>query len=111
MPRKKKPEVINVPDNEMESRPRPTLDPVAREKELVGLAVDLAERQLRDGTASPSVISHFLKIGSTREFIERDILEKQALLIEAKADSITSGKQAAELYQEAIKAMSSYSGS
>ena len=86
-------------------------DPVSRERQLTSLAVDLAEKQLRDGSASPSVINHFLKIASTREAIEREILEKQANLITAKADALTSGKEAAELTKNAIEAMRNYSTS
>ena len=82
---------------------KPAADPVSRERQLTSLAVDLAEKQLRDGSASPSVINHFLKIASTREAIEREILEKQANLITAKAEALTSGKEAAELTKNAIE--------
>ena len=58
---------------------KPAADPVSRERQLTSLAVDLAEKQLRDGSASPSVINHFLKIASTREAIEREILEQKIL--------------------------------
>ena len=107
---KKEPEIIEVDDGQISRRSRPTLDPVAREKQMVSLAVDLAEKQLRDGTASSSVITHYLKIGSTREFIEREILEEQKKLISAKANSIESGKRTEELYTDAIDAMRRYSG-
>ena len=63
---------------------RPALTPEARENQLVSLAVDLAEKQLREGTASSQVITHYLKLGSTKERIEKEILEKQKELIEAK---------------------------
>jgi hypothetical protein len=89
---------------------RPASTPEAREQQLVNLAVELAERQLRDGTASPSVINHYLKIGSTREAIERQMLEKQAKLIEAKAQSIGESKDAEKLAKAAIEAMKNYNG-
>ena len=107
---KKEPEIINVDDGQITRRAKPILDPVAREKQMVGLAVDLAEKQLRDGTASSSVITHYLKIGSTREYLEREILEKQSRMLSAKADSIESGKRTEELYTDAIDAMRRYSG-
>lgn len=90
---------------------KPANDPGSREKQLVNLAVDLAERQLRDGTASPSVINHYLKISSTRESIEREILEKQSELIGAKAASIINGKDAENTAKAAIEAMKNYSSS
>lgn len=91
-----------------EKRTRPATSPEAREQQLVNLAVNLAEKQLLDGTAAPSVINHFLKIASTRETIEREILEKQSKLIEAKASSISKDREAEELAKAAIEAMKNY---
>lgn len=91
-----------------EKRTRPATSPEAREQQLVNLAVTLAEKQLREGTAAPSVINHFLKIASTRESIERDILEKQSRFLEAKAQSISKDREAEELAKAAIEAMKNY---
>lgn len=89
---------------------RPATTPEARENQLISLAVDLAERQLLEGTASSQVITHYLKLGSSKEKIEREILEKQKMLIEAKTENLQSSKRIEELYAEAISAMKSYSG-
>lgn len=89
---------------------RPALSPEARESQMISLAVDLAEQQLRDGTASSQVITHYLKLGTTKERIEREILEKQKDLLEAKAESIKSAKRVEELYTNALNAMRNYSG-
>lgn len=90
---------------------RPATTPEAREQQLVNLAVTLAEKQLRDGTASPSVINHFLKIASKREYLEREILEKNAKLIEAKAKNIDKERESEETAKAAIEAMKNYSPS
>ena len=97
----------------MANRPQepPAQDPVASEKQLINLAVDLAEKQLIEGTASPSVLTHYLKLASTRETVEREILEKQAKLITAKTDSISQAKDTEEMVKQAIDAMRTYSGS
>lgn len=87
---------------------RPASNPEAREQQLVSLAVNLAEKQLRDGTASPSVINHFLKLASKREVLEREILERQSKLIEAKAQSIAKDKEQEQLAKAAIEAMKNY---
>ena len=92
------------------SRMRPALTPEARENQLVALAVDLAEKQLLEGTASSQVITHYLKLGSTKERIEREILEKQKELIEAKTQNLQSAKRIEELYSNALNAMRNYSG-
>lgn len=77
---------------------------------MVAYAVDLAEKQLREGTASSQVITHYLKLGSMQSKLEREILEKQKELITAKTESIKSGKKVEELYLNALNAMKSYSG-
>lgn len=87
---------------------KPAADPESREKQLTQLAVDLAAKQLAEGTASPSIISHYLKIASRRESLERDILEEQAELIRNKAKSISKDRDAEELAKAAIEAMKSY---
>ena len=89
---------------------RPALTPESRENQLISLAVDLAEKQLQEGTASSQVITHYLKLGSTKEKIEKEILEKQKELISAKTEAIKSAKRIEELYTNAIKAMRSYGG-
>ena len=77
---------------------------------MIAAAIDLAEKQLLDGTASSQVITHFLKLGSTVATLEKKQLEKQTELLTAKTESIQSGKRVEELYQNALKAMKTYSG-
>lgn len=84
--------------------------PEAREQQLISLAVDLAEKQLLDGTASPSVITHYLKLGSTREVLEKEMLAKKTELVTAQTESLESTKRIEELYENALKAMQVYSG-
>lgn len=91
-------------------RMKPAITPEARENQMVSYAIDLAEKQLREGTASSQVITHYLKIGSTKERIEKEILEKQKELIVAKTEALQSAKRVEELYENALKAMRNYSG-
>lgn len=93
---------------EIKKRP-PAKTPEAREQQLINLAVDLAEKQMLEGTASSQVITHFLKLGSTKEAIEKQILQEQKVLIKAKAESMQSAKRVEELYEKALEAMRSYS--
>lgn len=92
------------------AKQRPALDPEARENQLIALAINLAEKQLIEGTASSQVITHYLKLGSTKERIEKEILEKQKDLISAKTEAIQSAKRVEELYANALEAMRTYSG-
>ena len=89
---------------------RPALTPEARENQMISLAVDLAEKQLQEGTASSQVITHFLKLATAKERIEREILEKQKDLITAKTEALQSAKRIEELYTNALNAMKNYSG-
>ena len=90
------------------SRPATTLD--AREQQLVALAVDLAEQQIRDGTASAQVITHFLRLGTTRERLEQEKLRRENLLLEGRTDQIASQGRIEELYKNALDSMRSYGG-
>lgn len=84
--------------------------PEGRENQVIALAYDLAEKQIRAGTASSQVITHFLKLGSTRDRLEREILSEQKKLVTAKTGAIESQARIEELYSEAIKAFSLYNG-
>lgn len=106
MPKK----ILLESDKPKKEKIRPALTPEARENQLIFLATELAEQQLRDGTASSQVITHYLKLGSSKEKIEKEILEKQKDLITAKTEALQSAKHIEELYANAIEAMKSYSG-
>lgn len=89
---------------------RPALTPEAREKQMISLAMDQAEKQLMEGTASSQVICHFLKLASSKEKLEKERLEEENKLLRAKAEAIKSAETSEELYRNAIKAFSRYSG-
>jgi len=89
---------------------RPALTPEARENQMISLAVDLAEKQLIEGTASSQVITHYLKLGTMNHKLELEKLQKENELLKAKTESIQSAQRMDELYAEAIRAMGSYQG-
>ena len=102
--------MAKIKPTEQSRRFRPALSPEAREGQLVSLAVDLAEKQLREGTASSQVITHYLKLGSTREKLDHELKLKELELMEAKTEALKSQKRMDELYADAIKAMKNYGG-
>lgn len=77
---------------------------------MIELADQLAERQLREGTASAQVITHFLKLGSSRERMEQYKLELETELVKAKTEQIAGMQRQEELYKKALTAMHTYSG-
>ena len=102
--------IKQVPDDQPEIKSPPVMTPEARENQLISLAIDLAEQQLRNGTASSQVITHYLKLGSSKEKLEKEILEEQKKLVVAKTSAIESQERIDELYAGAIAAMRSYNG-
>ena len=97
-------EVVHKP------RPQPASSPEARETQMISYAINLAEQQLLDGTASSQVITHYLKLGSMREQLEKEKLIEENKLLRAKTEMLESAKRTEELYLEALAAMKSYSG-
>ena len=91
-------------------RRKPATTPEGRENEMVSAAIDLAEKQIRNGSASSQVITHFLKLGSTREQLEQQRLKHENELTRVRIEAIESQKRVEELYMEALQAMRSYSG-
>ena len=103
--------IKKVTNSEKPNKIRPALTPEARENQLIYLATDLAEKQLRDGTASSQVITHYLKLGTAKERLEREILDENKKLLAAKTKALEDASDMKALYAEAIKAMKKYSGS
>lgn len=95
---------------EKRTKIRPPITPEARENQMIALAVDLAEKQLLEGTASSQVISHYLKLGSTKYQIELEKLKSENALLKAKTQQIADQKVQEELYLKAIEAMKDYTG-
>jgi hypothetical protein len=89
-------------------RPATTIE--GRENQIASLALDVAERQLLDGTASAQVVTHFLKLASTREQLEQERLSRENELLRAKVEQLGSMKRIEELYQSALNAMRTYAG-
>lgn len=84
--------------------------PEERENQLIQAAVDLAERQLRAGEASAQVITHYLKLGSSRERLEQKRLENEVALLQTKREVMESEKRVENLIADALQAMRVYSG-
>ena len=97
-------------ESSVTKRLKPALDPEARENQMIALAVDLAEKQLMEGTASSQVITNYLKLATSKERLEKELLEQKKELMSAKTEALKSAKRVEELYADALKAMKKYSG-
>lgn len=97
-------------DNEPNYTQLPAMNPDVRENQMISMAVNLAEKKMRDGTASSAIIVHYLKLATKREELEREILQQQKDLLAAKTESLRSAKQIESLYTQAMDAMKEYRG-
>lgn len=88
----------------------PATTPQAREDQLISMAYDLVEQRIRDGSATGAELVQLLKWGSSKERLEKELLERDLELKQAKTEALQSAKRIEELYDEAIKAMRSYGG-
>lgn len=102
--------VKNAKPLENQRKVRPATTPEGREGQMTALAVDLVEQRLRDGTATSQETTHYLKLASPVEKLKQEKLEKEIALIDAKIEAIKSTQHAEELFQNALNAMSIYSG-
>ena len=94
----------------MAKKRRTAITPEARENQMISYAMDLAEQQILDGTASSQVITHFLKLGTEKERLEREKLKQENELQKTKTHAMESSEEMKQMYEEAIKAMRTYSG-
>ena len=89
---------------------RAAMSPEARENQMISLAVDVAEQQMLKGTASSQVITHFLKLGSRKEQLEREKLENENELLRTRIKALESSEKSEEMYAKVLKAIKEYSG-
>ena len=92
------------------AKERPGLSPEAEENRMIHLAVNLAEKQLMDGTASSQIITHYLKLATVKEKLQNERLMEENKLLRAKTEHIQRAEKIEEKYEEAIRAMKIYQG-
>lgn len=100
---------INESENKS-ARRRPATTPEERENQLIEAATDLAEKQLRDGSASAQVVTHFLKLGSSREKLEQERIRNENDLLVTKREVLDAQQQMGTLIEDALAAMRKYQG-
>lgn len=100
-----------VSGSKVQRKSAPAVDPEARENQMIGLAVNQAERMLMEGHAPTPIVVHYLRLATTKNQLEKEKLKKENILLEAKANAIESAARTEELYAKAIQAMREYSGS
>ena len=87
---------------------KPATSAQAREDQLIAMAYDEVERRISEGIATGPELVHFLRMGSPKAKLEKELLERELELTTAKTENIKSQKKIEELYANAIEAMKSY---
>ncbi len=88
----------------------PARTPQTKENQMISLAFDLAEKKLRNGSASSQLITHFLKLATVKEQLENDRLRADLDLARAKIKYMESQETSQEMYEKALRAFCDYSG-
>lgn len=88
----------------------PAMTPEDQEDQLISLAVDLAVKRLREGTASNQLVSEIIKLGTTKERLAKEKLQRENEMLRAKTEAIEASRRNGEMYAEALKAMREYAG-
>lgn len=110
MPPKKEVQLHTAEEQRVVARRRPAETPTDREQQMINYADELAERQLREGTASAQVITHYLKLGTSRERLEQEKIANENLRLQAQVAQIQSQQRTDELMAEVLAAMKIYTG-
>lgn len=97
-------------ENDRRRKRSPARTEEGRENQMVSLATNLAEKQLREGTASSQIITHYLKLGTTREKLEQEKIARENLLLEAKVDQLAAAEDLKNLFTNAMDAFRGYAG-
>lgn len=101
---------FKVATNSPESLPRPALNPADRVEQIGNAALNLAEKQILEGTASSQVITYFLKATSEKEKLELDNLREENKKLRAQTEALQSAKRIEELYANAMAVFKGYQG-
>lgn len=84
--------------------------PEQQENILINLASKLAEKKLRDGSASSQLICQVLSLGTEKKKLENEKLRSEVEVANARIRQMEQTNLIGELYSNAIKAFQRYSG-
>ena len=104
------PDVVPNPPDIPIKRNRRARSLEKREDQLIALAYDLVEQRIRNGTATSQETVEFLRRGSTKARLEKEIMQEQVKLTKAKTEAYESAKRIEALYNDAMEVFRSYQG-
>lgn len=104
------PKAKKVSGNSEVSLCRPAISPEGRLNQLISMALDLTEERIKDKTASNDLLKEFVRMGNIKSKLEIEKMRYETELVKAKTDAIKSESNAEQLFADAMKAMSEYTG-
>lgn len=87
---------------------KPATTPQGLENSMIALAYQVVEKKMLSGTASSQEVVHFLKLGTEREKLERQKLENENALAQARVEQISNASQLEDLLNTALAAFRGY---
>lgn len=84
--------------------------PEDREDEMIALATDLAEKQLREGTAPAPLVNMLVRAGQRRERAELQQKNEEIKLLQAKVQALETTSRSDEKLDRIYNALRLYSG-
>lgn len=80
----------------------------AYEQYMIGIAYDLVEERILNGTATSQETTHFLKMGSAKEKRAAELEQAQIELMRAKQEALESTKRLESMWLDGFDALKSY---
>ena len=93
-----------------EPLPPPATTLEGREDQLIAAAMDLAEKRIRNETASAQEVVHFLRQATVRNQLEMEKIRHENLVLQSRVKEMESRKSTEELYRRALNAIRGYQG-
>lgn len=91
-------------------RRSPGRTPEEQESLLISKSMRLIESQIEDGTASSQLLTHFAKLGSSRERLEQERLRNENEVLRKKVETMEAAVDLKNLMEDALAAFKGYSG-
>ena len=88
----------------------PARTPEDRENQLMASAIDLVEKQIAEGTVSSQVLTHYIRMSSSRNRLEEQKLRLETERIRVQNDDILRAREREEDYDKVLIALRRYQG-
>lgn len=100
-------EVKKVGETQETNKP---MDPRRRLDQLINMAYDSVEEDIRNKKASPTVLNQLLRMGTERDALETENLRTKSELNKSRVKEIDEKASQKQLMEEALAAIKDYRG-